>query len=283
PALAITGVAAALLSLAAAMPTDDAFTDITVAAGIAWKHFSGESADRFLVEAMGGGVALADFDGDGLLDIFLVTGGETPRGHAPTPPRNALYRNLGGGRFRDVTAGSGLERFSFYGMGIVAGDYDNDGHPDLFVSGYPASALLHNNGDGTFTDVTERAGVANAGHWGASAAWIDYDRDGRLDLFVCNYAKFSFERGPRCEYSGEPTYCAQTAYEGEAPTLYHNNRDGTFTDVTERAGLSQLTGRALGVVSIDVDGDGWPDLVVARDASPNLLLLNRHDGTFRDA
>jgi len=280
--VAATAAALALLS-AAATSADDAFTDITTEAGISWKHSSGESPDRFLVEAMGGGVALADFDGDGLPDVFLVTGGETPRGRAASPPRNALYRNLGGGRFRDVTAGSGLERFSFYGMGVAVADYDNDGHPDLFVSGYPSSALLHNNGDGTFTDVTTRAGVANAGHWGASAAWIDYDRDGRLDLFVCNYAKFSFERGPRCEYAGEPTYCAQTAYEGEAPALYHNNGDGTFTDVTARAGLAQLTGRALGVVSIDVDGDGWPDLIVARDASPNLLLLNRRDGTFRDA
>jgi hypothetical protein len=273
----------AVLCLAAASPGDDVFTDITAQAGITWKHFSGESTDRLLVEAMGGGVALTDIDGDGLLDIFLVTGGETPRGRASTPPRNALYRNLGGGRFRDVTAGSGVERLPFYGMGVAAADYDNDGHVDLFVTGFPSSALFHNNGDGTFTDVTSKAGVANQGRWGASAAWIDYDRDGRLDLFLCNYAKFSFEKHPHCEYAGEPTYCAQTAYQGDAPALYHNNGNGTFTDVTERAGLAKLSGRALGVVTIDVDGDGWPDLVVARDASPNLLLLNRRDGTFRDA
>ncbi|MGI8958799.1 MAG: CRTAC1 family protein [Bryobacteraceae bacterium] len=259
------------------------FTDVTAQAGIHWRHFNGESQDRYLIEAMGGGVAFLDFDNDGLEDLFFVTGGETPKGKSPKPVRNALYRNLGGGKFEDVTDKSGLARMPFYGMGVAAGDFDNDGYPDLFITGYPSCALLHNNRNGTFTDITDKAGVKNAGKWAASASWFDYDRDGRLDLFVANYAKFSFEDGPRCEYRGLLTYCAQVAYEGERSTLYHNNGDGTFTDVTGHAGLARLVGRALGVVAIDVDGDGWPDLFVARDASPNLLLINQHDGTFKDA
>jgi enediyne biosynthesis protein E4 len=261
----------------------DIFTDVTASAGIRWKHTSGESRDRLLIEAMGGGVAFVDFDNDGLLDIFLVTGGETPHGKSAAPPRNALYRNLGNGKFEEVAAKAGVDRIPFYGMGVAAADYDNDGFQDLYVTGYPASALFHNNRDGTFTDVTEKAGVKNAGKFAASAAWIDYDRDGRLDLFVANYVKFSFDGPQHCAFEGQPTYCAQTAYEGDAPTLYHNNGDGTFTDVTAQAGLSKLVGRALGVVAIDVDGDGWTDLFVARDASPNLLLLNKHNGVFEDA
>ncbi len=262
--------------------SQEIFSDVTDQAGIHWRHFSGESEERYLIEAMGGGVAFLDFDRDGRQDLFFVNGGETPKARSGNLVQNALYRNLGDGKFEDVTEKSGLARVPFYGMGVAAGDYDNDGYPDLFITGYPACALLHNNGDGTFTDVTEKSGVTNAGRWAASAAWVDYDRDGRLDLFVANYAKFSYEHGPHCDYHGVRTYCAQTAYEGERPTLYHNNGDGTFTDVTERSGIAKLIGRALGVVAIDVNDDGWPDLFVARDASPNLLLINQRDGTFKD-
>lgn len=258
------------------------FTDITSPAGISWKHVSGASDSHYLTETMGGGVAFLDFDRDGLLDIFLVTGGDTPNHPSDRPARNALYRNLGNGKFEEVAAKAGIDRNSFYGMGAAAADYDNDGFQDLYITGYPRSALWHNNGDGTFTDVTEKAGVANAGKWGASAAWFDYDRDGLLDLFVCNYVKFSFDLPVHCAFEGAPAYCAQTAYEGDTPTLYHNNGDGTFTDVTAHAGLSDLAGRALGVVAIDVDGDGWQDLFVSRDHSSNLLLMNKHDGTFED-
>ena len=167
-------------------------------------------------------------------------------------------------------------------MGVAAADFDNDGYPDLYVTGYPGCALFHNNRDGTFTDVTEKAGLKNSGKWAASAAWLDYDRDGRLDLFVCNYAKFSYDDVHRCEYKGARTYCEQVDYQGDRPALYHNNGDGTFTDVTAKAGLAKLVGRALGVVAIDLNDDGWPDLFVARDASPNLLLMNQHNGTFTD-
>jgi hypothetical protein len=259
-----------------------AFTDITTSAGISWKQVSGASVRHFLPETMGGGVGLLDFDHDGLLDIFLVTGGET--GNRPTdrPARNALYRNLGNGKFDEVAQKAGVDRNAFYGLGVAAADYDNDGFPDLYITGYPRSALWHNNRDGTFTDVTDKAGVANPGKFAASAAWFDYDRDGLLDLFVCNYVKFSYDLPLACSYEGTPTYCAQKAYQGDIPALYHNNGDGTFTDVTAQAGLSQLAGRGLGVVAVDIDGDGWQDLFVSRDASPNLLLMNKHDGTFED-
>jgi len=259
------------------------FTDITDEAGINWRHFNGESEDRILIEAMGGGVAFLDFDGDGLLDIFFVNGGETPRGKSPTPVRNALYRNLGNGKFEEVAEKAGLSRLTFYGMGVAAADYDNDGFLDLFVTGFPSSALFHNNGNGTFSDVTEKAGVKNSGKWAASAAWFDYDRDGFLDLVICNYARLSFDDPKKCEYNGVRTYCEQKTYEGMPLTLYHNNRDGTFADVSAQSGLAKFVGRALGVVSVDINDDGWPDLFVARDASPNLLLANKRDGTFEDA
>jgi hypothetical protein len=274
--------AAVLLLALPLLAAQEIFTDVTAQAGIVWRHFSGESPDRYLIEAMGGGVAFLDFDQDGRQDLFFVNGGETPHGKSAGPVRNALYRNRGGGKFEDVTYKSGAGQMPFYGMGVAAADFDNDGYPDLFITGYPSCALLHNNRDGTFTDITERAGVKNAGKWAASAAWFDYDRDGRLDLFVANYAKFSYEHGPHCDYQGMRTYCAQVAYQGERPTLFHNNGDGTFTDVTAQSGLGKLIGRALGVVAVDANDDGWTDLFVARDASPNLLLINQHDGTFKD-
>lgn len=231
---------------------------------------------------MGGGVGFVDFDGDGLLDLYLVNGGETPHGRSQTPVRNALYRNLGEGRFVDIAQKACVDHVPFYGMGIAAADYDNDGFQDLFVTGYPSCSLFHNNGHGVFVDVAKEAGLSHSGKWAASAAWFDYDRDGYLDLVVCNYAAFSFNDSPFCAYNGRRTYCAQKEYRGVPLTLYHNNRDGTFTDVSRQSGVSQCVGRALGVVSIDVDDDGWPDLFVARDASPNLLLINRRDGTFVD-
>jgi hypothetical protein len=182
---------------------------------------------------------------------------------------------LGDGKFEDVAAKAGVDRLAFYGMGVAAADFDNDGFADLYVTGFPSSALLHNNGNGTFTDITERVGVKNAGRWGTGAAWFDYDRDGYLDLVVTNYAQFSFADAEKCEINGARAYCAQKAYAGMPITLFHNNGDGTFTDVSVPSGFSKLVGRGLGVVAIDVNDDGWTDLFVARDASPNLLLINR--------
>jgi enediyne biosynthesis protein E4 len=270
-------------TVSASQPPKEIFTDVTEQAGITWHQFSGESPDRFLIETMGGGVALLDYDGDGLLDIFFVNGRETPRGKSPVPVKNALYRNLGNGKFEDVAVKVGVDKLNFYGMGVAAGDFDNDGFPDLYVTGYPASALFHNNGNGTFTDITDRAGVKNFDRWAASAAWFDYDRDGRLDLVVTNYVRFSLENPKKCEVNGMRSYCEQVAYQGMPLTLYHNNGDGTFTDVSATSGLEKFTGRALGVVAIDVNDDGWPDLFIARDASANLLLINKHNGTFEDA
>ena len=247
-------------------PSMEIFTDISEEAGVTWRHFSGESQDRFLIETMGGGVAFRDFDGDRLEDLFFVNGGETPHGKSALPVRNALYRNLGNGRFQDVAAKAGVDRLPFYGMGVAAGDFDNDGFPDLYVTGFPSSALFHNNGDGTFTDVTDRAGVKNTGRWAAGAAWFDFDRDGYLDLVVTNYVQFSFDDLKKCELDGKPSYCVQKAYAGMPLTLYHNNGDGTFTDVSERSGLAKLIGRALGVVAVDTNDDGWTDLFVARDS-----------------
>lgn len=258
------------------------FEDITHRAGIEWQQFNGASKDKFLIETMGGGVAVFDYNNDGLKDILFVNGGETPHGRSAKPVRNALYRNLGNGHFEDVAANAGIDRMPFYGMGAAVADYDNDGFQDVFITGYPRSALFHNKGDGTFTDVTEKAGLSNGGKWAASAAWFDYDGDGFLDLFVCNYVKFSFSDSRDCEMAGRRGYCEQVAYQGDSPRLYHNNRNGTFTDVSAQAGIEGMVGRALGVVAVDADNDGWIDLFVARDASPNLLLINQKNGTFKN-
>lgn len=269
---------------AIATKSEGLFSDVTKAAGISWKHFNGMSPDRYLIEAMGSGVGLADLHGDGSLDIFLPNGGETPRGKSERPLRNALYRNLGNGKFVDVASEAGLDQVKTYGTGVAIADYDNDGHQDIFITGFPHCQLYRNNGDGSFTDVTLDAGVQNVGRWASSAAWFDYDRDGFLDLIVCNYVQFSFDGvPPKCEYDQIRTYCEQRGYSGMPLTLYHNNHDGTFTDVSRVSGVDQFIGRALGVVAVDIDDDGWPDLFISRDGSPNLLLLNKRNGTFADA
>ena len=183
------------LSAPAAYPI---FSDVTAASGITWRQFNGFSPDRYLIETMGGGVGFFDFDNDGSLDIFLLNGGETPRGKSGMPLQNALFRNLGNGKFADIARDAGIGNVKNYGMGVAIADFDNDGRQDVFVTGYPRCILYHNHGNGTFTDVTADAGVVNEGRWAAGAAWFDYDRDGFLDLVVCNYVQFSFE-----EYSSK--------------------------------------------------------------------------------
>ncbi|MCC6589412.1 MAG: CRTAC1 family protein [Bryobacterales bacterium] len=268
-----------LLLLMAAGLTFDHITD----SGIRWRHFNGESPDRYLVETTTGGLAFFDYDGDGLPDLFLVNGGETRRGRSPVPVQHALYKNLGNRRFMDVTAMAAVGRVNGYGMGATSCDFDNDGLADLYVTGFPKSTLYRNLGGGKFKDVTQVAGVENNGRWGASAACLDFDKDGLLDLFVANYAEFSYDDPKKCDFAGEPTYCAQTAYKGQAPRLYRNMGGWFFEDVSAKAAVSKLVGRALGVVAVDVNDDGNTDLFVARDASPNLLLLNSGKGTFQDA
>ncbi len=258
------------------------FTDVSVQAGITWKHFNGQSQDRFLIEASCGGVAFLDFDSDGWLDIFFVNGGETPKGKSRSPVRNALYRNLGNGKFEDVAERAGVAEVPFYGMGAAGADYDNDGFQDLYVTGFPSSALFRNQGNGTFREVTQGAGLENAGEWGASAVWFDFDRDRHLDLFVCNYAELSFAHPRPCNFAGKPEYCSQRAYPPRRPRLYRNNGAGAFIDVSRSSGVARHLGRAFGVVSVDIDDDGWDDLFVAGDASPDLLLLNRRNGSFED-
>lgn len=239
---------------------------------------------------MTGGVALLDYDSDGLLDIFFVNGAELldpmPAGKVAdkSNPRfwNRLYRNNGDGTFTDVTEKAGLQG-RFYGQGVAVADYDNDGRPDIYVTDFGHNLLYHNNGDGTFTDVTERAGVAAAG-WSTGAAFLDYDRDGRLDLFVTRYLEWGFEPDTWCGERGPGmrSYCHPDNYPAVSALLFHNNGDGTFTDVSRRAGIAVAPGKGLGVDINDYDRDGWPDIFVANDSIAQQLFRNNHDGTFSE-
>lgn len=228
-----------------------------------------------------------DFDDDGWLDIFLLNGGETPQGKSEGPLQNALYRNLGNGKFVDVAATAGLDRVKNYGMGVAVADFDNDGHQDIFVTGFPSCTLYHNNGDGTFMDVTADSGLQNTGRWASGAAWFDYDGDGFLDLIVCNSLQLCpvfIRRYPAEMRVRQSSHLLRAAWiHRNASHLYHNNHNGPSTDVSRPSGVAQYVGRALGVVAIDIDDDSWPDLFVTGHASPNRLLLNKHDGTFADA
>ena len=260
------------------------FKDITASAGISFVHDNAASSEKYLIETMGSGCGWIDFDQNGLLDLYLVNGAAT-RLYTPRHPlRSALYRNNGDGTFTDVTAHAGVSAEGLFGMGIAVGDYDNDGSPDLFVLGYGRCILYHNNGDGTFTDVTAKAGVGNLGKWASSAAWFDYDNDGRLDLVIANYVDWSAENNFYCGSKGPGlrSYCHPDVYHGQSPTLYHNNGDGTFTDVSERSGLAKSAANGLGVVTFDYDDDGWQDIFIANDSMANSLFHNNRDGTFRE-
>jgi hypothetical protein len=237
-----------------------------------------------LIETMGAGCGWIDYDQNGLLDLYLVNGAATQTYTPKSPLANALYRNNGDGTFTDVTRKAGVGAEGLFGMGVAVGDYDNDGFPDLFVLGYGRCILYHNNGDGTFTDVTTKAGVGNLGRWGSSAAWFDYDNDGRLDLVIANYVDWSPERNFYCgdRGPGMRSYCHPDDFHGQPPTLYHNNGDGTFTDVSNASGIGAKGGNGLGVVTFDYDNDGWQDIFIANDHKPNFLFHNNRDGTFRE-
>jgi len=260
------------------------FTDVAEAAGVTFLHDNAASPEKYLIETMGSGAAWIDYDGDGWLDIYLVNSAATDVYEPSAPLRSALYRNQGDGTFVETTEQAGVAAEGLFGMGAAVGDYDNDGDADLFVLGYARSVLYRNNGDGTFTDVTARAGAANRGLWGSSGAWFDYDNDGWLDLLVVNYLDWTPQNNLHC---GEPrpgyrAYCHPNKYSGQPLTLYRNKGNGAFTDATEAAGLSGAVGNGLGVVCFDFDGDGWMDVFVANDSMQNFLFHNQGDGRFED-
>jgi hypothetical protein len=256
-------------------------TDVTQASGIHFSHCHGGSGRHYYVETMTGGCAFLDADGDGWLDAFLVQGAPLPGYKASRPLWPALYHNNRDGTFTDVTRSSGLA-VQIYGMGAAVGDTDNDGRPDLYLTALGGNHLFHNEGGGRFQDVTRSAGVAGK-DLSTSAAWVDYDQDGRLDLFVCRYMDYALTKNPRCQDErGRSAYCSPHVYTGTHCLLYHNNGDGSFTDVTQKSGIGRATGRSLGVACADFDDDGRIDLYVANDLSPNFLFLNNGDGTFRE-
>jgi hypothetical protein len=256
------------------------FTDITQQAGISFVHVTGAFGKKYLPETMGSGLAFLDYDGDGREDLFFVNGAEWP-GHRRQASRPALYRNRGDGTFEDVTLAAGLEAES-YGIGAAAADYDGDGRIDLFVNALGPDRLYRNAGGGRFEDVTAKAGVSDPA-FGSSATWLDYDGDGRLDLFVGNYVQWSEAGDIFCTLDGvNKSYCTPESYRGATNRLFRNRGDGTFEDVSRRAGVLNPTGKSLGVAALDYDGDGWTDLAVANDTQPNFLYHNRRDGTFEE-
>jgi len=265
------------------------YVNVAEQAGIKHKTvYGGEHKNRYLLETTGCGVAFIDFDNDGWQDVFIVNGTrleDFPKGQMPT---NHLYRNNGDGTFRDVTEKAGLSR-SGWGQGVCVGDFDNDGNDDIFVSYFGKNALYHNNGNGTFTDIAEKGGVAdNSSRWGSGCAFLDYDRDGYLDLFVASYIDLDLKTAPLpetgpCLYKGLTVACGPPGLSGGVNTLYHSNGDGTFTDVSEKAGIRKTNGTyGLGVLVADFDNDGWPDVYVANDSAPAALYQNNKNGTFTD-
>jgi enediyne biosynthesis protein E4 len=256
------------------------FTDVTAQAGIHFKHNSGAFGKKYLPETMGSGVCFLDYDNDGWQDILLVNSMDWPE-HKTGKSFPALYHNNHDGTFTDVTAAAGLG-VEMYGMGCAIGDYDNDGYADIYITAVGANHLFHNLRSGKFSDVTVKAGVSNTG-FSTSAVWFDYDNDGKLDLFVSHYVEWAVEEDQYCSLDGKKkSYCTPQAYKGQSSTLFHNEGNGIFKDVTKRAKLYDATSKSLGIVLLDYDNDGWLDLFVANDTEPNKLYRNNHDGTFTD-
>ncbi len=260
------------------------FVDVTRQAGIDFRHQNFESGQKYYVETIGAGCAFFDYDQDGYLDIYLVNGAPLPGSPPQQTAGSALYRNRGDGAFLDVTEKAGVAAEGLYGMGVAVGDYDRDGHEDLYVTGFGRSILYRNNGDSTFSDVTKQARAENAGQWGASAAFLDYDSDGDVDLFVANYVEFRLDANPFCGDRSRKirSYCHPRAFEGSASVLYQNQGDGTFRDVSATAGIANPEGKGMGVVIADIDGDGLVDIFQANDGVANFFYRNNGDGTFTD-
>ncbi len=259
------------------------FEDRTPASGIAFMLRNSATPEKHQIETMAGGVALLDYNHDGKLDIFFTNGAQEPSlKKVDSSYHNRLYRNRGDWTFEDVTDKAGVQGDGF-SIAAAAADFDNDGWTDLFVAGVNRNILYRNRGDGTFEDVTAKAGVRNQGRWAVSAGWFDYDNDGRLDLFVVNYVKWDPTKEPFCgDLRTYRSYCHPKNYQGLANTLYHNNGDGTFTDVSEKSGIARYIGKGMGVAFADYDGDGYMDAFVANDTVPNFLFHNERNGTFRD-
>jgi hypothetical protein len=260
------------------------FTDITRQSGISFDHRSGAFGDKYLPETLGPGCGFIDFDNDGWQDLLFIDGSDWPGHERPASRRSSLrlYRNNRNGTFTDVTRQAGLD-VQMYGLGVAVGDYNNDGFSDLYVSGVGQSRLFQNTGRGRFLDVTKKSGLGNRAGFSTSSLWFDFDRDGWLDLFVCNYVRWSPETDIFCSADGvHKSYCTPEAYHGTTSWLFRNKRDGTFEDVTARAGLFDGSSKSLGVAVFDYDNDGWPDLFVANDTQPNKLYRNQRDGTFQE-
>ena len=267
----------------AAAPAASAITfrDVTQQSGIRFTHNNGAFGKKFLPETLGPGVAFIDYDNDGWPDIFVVNGMDWP-GHQQKHTTPKLYHNNHDGTFTDVTHKAGLD-VEMYGMGVAVGDYDNDGFDDLFVTALGQSRLFHNNGNGTFTDVTQKAGLSGPRELSTSAAWVDYDKDGRLDLVIGNYVQWTQETDLYCTLDGKnKSYCTPESYKGTSVRLWHNRGDGTFEDVTQKAGLAEPTSKTMGIALLDYDNDGWPDLLFSNDTQPNKLYRNNGNGTFSE-
>jgi enediyne biosynthesis protein E4 len=280
------GIGAGVLASAVPSPLRAAglgfrFVDVSGSAGIRFQHNSGAYGGKLLPETLGSGCAFLDYDGDGWQDILLVNSMDWP-GHKRQPSTPKLYRNNRNGTFTDVTKAAGLD-VEMYGMGVAVGDYNNDGFQDVFISCVGQSRLFRNLGNGKFVDATKPAGLMGRQGLSTSTVWVDYDRDGFLDLFVCNYVRWTAEHDVFCSLDGKnKSYCTPEAYRGDTCWLFHNRGDGTFEDVTANSGVFDSSSKSLGVAMLDYDQDGWPDLLVANDTQPNKLYRNLHNGKFKD-